>query len=303
MKIIFTLIVLFFSVELMAQKAGTLDSSFGTNGKVVTSSPDYYLQCIGTAPQSDGSIIAAGGTDTLGFFAVKYNPGGKIDSSFGINGFAAIYRAGYVSKMAVQPDDKILVAGYYAHMFGPYHIAVARFTANGSIDSTFGTNGLDVINIGNYPTAMAVQPDGKILIEGHDLINALSMRLLPDGTFDSSFGTDGVVETAFSTGYSDIYSIAIQPEGKIVVGGTTNTRLFFGRYNANGTLDESFGSSGSVSYQFATGGSGVTSLILQPDGKIVAVGNTFSYFQDTIQTLILRTMPDGHWMKALVMQD
>ena len=117
MKLTFTLIALFFYCLLNAQKAGSLDTSFGTNGIALT----YSLYPIGFDKQTDGSIITAGNIsleDSVGYFAIKYTPDGEIDTTFGLNG-RAFYpdNAGYAICMAVQPDNKVLVAGYHQEMF------------------------------------------------------------------------------------------------------------------------------------------------------------------------------------------
>ncbi|MBV9962184.1 MAG: T9SS type A sorting domain-containing protein [Parafilimonas sp.] len=293
MKIVFTLsaFLLLFTINAQSQnKAGTPDSSFGVNGKVTTSWPKYSLQCSAAAPQNDGSIIATGTTNT-GFFAIKYSANGAIDQSFGINGFTSTNKIlGEALSMAIQPDDKILVGGYYAYMFSPYYVSMARFNANGTIDSTFGNNGILFISGETRCTAIAIQPDKKILIEGDDnKQNALTMRLLPNGIIDSTFGINGVAPSFYGLGNT----IAIQKDGKIVAGGRTDIRLFFIRYNTNGHFDSSFGTAGKIFYDFATGPDIINDLALQTDGKIVAIGSTSSYWGDTINEIVLRCLPDG----------
>ncbi len=289
MKLTFTLIVLCFSLELMAQKAGTFDSSFGVDGKALTLS----LYCIGVAGQTDGSIIAAGNIwseDSVGFFAIKYTHDGAIDTSFGINGRAYYSdNAGYAIAMAVQPDNKILVAGYHQEMFEPWYVSIVRFNADGTTDSSFGNNG-NVISDPGRVYALAVQPDGKILAEGNDFEKVLTMRFLPDGTPDETFGINGKVENNFSNGGIG-YTIAVQPDSKIVIGGRTGTSPFLARYTSSGTLDQSFGSAGKVIYSLSN--ADITDLTLQVDGKIVAVGSISLMLGDTLNSIVLRSMPDG----------
>ncbi len=138
-----------------------------------------------------------------------------------VNGLATIDSIGMLLKnhvTIVQPDNKILVAGYTEEMFGPYYIKIARFNADGTIDEGFGTNGSVTVS-GYYPRAIAVQPDGKIIIVGADnKLNSLTMRLLPNGTLDMGFGTNGIVSTSFGS-TSAAHAVAIQQDGKIVVAG------------------------------------------------------------------------------------
>ncbi|MEP6467027.1 MAG: T9SS type A sorting domain-containing protein [Parafilimonas sp.] len=287
--ILCSFIFLLIGVCLTAQP-GTLDSSFGVNGKVKTSPLKYSLQCSAVAPQSDGSIIATGTINSMGFFATKYSSNGIIDSSFGINGLVSINKIGEALSMAIQPDNKILVGGYYAYMFSPYYVSIARFNANGTIDSSFGNNGNLFISGETRCTAIALQSDNKILIEGDDnKQNVLTMRLFPNGKIDSTFGINGVAPNFYGLGNT----IAIQKDGKIVIGGRTDTRLFFARYSTNGTFDSSFGTDGRIFYDFATGPDIVHDLVLQADNKIVAIASTSSYWGDTINQVVLRCMQDG----------
>jgi uncharacterized delta-60 repeat protein len=117
MKLTFTLIALLSCCLLHAQKAGTLDSSFGINGKVLAYSDSGYLDCTGIGAQTDGSIIASGGTSFIGsstndFFALKYSADGKQDTSFGVSGIAVMTGLGLAQAIKVQPDNKIVIAGY-----------------------------------------------------------------------------------------------------------------------------------------------------------------------------------------------
>ncbi|MEP6466778.1 MAG: T9SS type A sorting domain-containing protein [Parafilimonas sp.] len=296
MKLYFTICSVFFFLMLQAQqinKAGTLDKSFGVDGKVLTSSDLYPLQCTAVSLQSDGSIIATGSTIEMSFFAMKYSAEGFIDSSFGIKGIASIDGMGEAYTMAIQPDDKILVAGYYAEMFEPYNVSIARFNADGTPDLSFGQNGKVLSSLGDRATAIGLQQDGKILITGAHKGMALIMRFLENGMPDITFGTNGVVENFFGSGTCVGNTIAVQPDGKIVIGGQANQLLFFGRYNTDGNLDESFGSSGKILYDFGTGTDAISDLVLQTDGKIVAVGSSNSYYNDTANSIILRCLPDG----------
>ncbi len=299
MKLLFPLCTMLLFFNLQAQqinKAGTLDNSFGTKGTVLTSSPTSYLQSAAVAAQSDGSIIAVGNTssnDSAGFFAIKYSLDGVIDPTFGVNGLAYFENAGWALAIAIQQDNKILIAGYYAELFGPYNVSIVRFNADGIVDSTFGENGLVLSSLGDRATAVMVQPDGKILIEGGHKEKALTMRYLPDGTLDKTFGSNGIVETDFGIGGTSLgYAIAVQPDGKIVVGGQERSSPFLGRYNTDGTLDESFGSEGKAIYNMSNAAN-LNDLVLQKDGKIVAVGTIASMLNDTVNSIIFRCMPDG----------
>ncbi len=297
MKYVSALLMLFFAATVQAQnKAGTLDKTFGVDGKVLTSSETAYLICNAAAAQSDGSIITAGSVSFLdqigGFFAKRYSADGLPDSSFGNNGLAVVLGTGFGQAVAVQRDNKIIIAGYDADSFGPYYVTIARLNANGSIDSSFGTNGFIRTNVGDNSYAIAIQPDGKILIAGKDRIYMLTLRYLPDGTPDASFGNNGAVETNLGGRANAGKAISVQPDSKILVAGDRGDAILLVRYNRDGSYDEAFGNGGKVVSGFTNPYYTVNDLLLQPDGKMVVGGSTSDAFDD-VTTIIVRYQPDG----------
>src|SRR5262245_40839135 len=190
-----------------------------------------------------GGVVALGG---LLFCLALVQPilarDGDLDPGFGIGGKVVTnltrggINFGVVNTVAVQSDGKIVVGG--GGQSGPF--MVARFQANGQLDSTFGTNGIVVRQETTTPVlAIALQPDGKIVVVGGALAalsdqELLVVRYLPNGTFDSSFGNNGFVTNNFSFtngfGSSVASAVAIQPDGKIVVVGTANLSSASGRY-------------------------------------------------------------------------
>jgi uncharacterized delta-60 repeat protein len=128
-------------------------------------------------------------------------------------------------------------------------------------------------------SAVAVQADGKILAVGtagdHGQTDFLVARYTSTGALDPSFGTAGIALTKLGKNNAAATAIAIQPDGKIVVGGTSGTGFALARYNPAGTLDSGFGTSGTLNTSFGSGGAAnVAAALVQPDGKIVAVGTT-----------------------------
>lgn len=157
--------------------------------------------------------------------------------------------------------------------------------AAGVLDTTFGVGGkvnFRIAQTSDYPTGAVLQPDGKIVIIGSSVPSGQSnglrdfaiARLNPDGTLDNTFGSVGTITTAFGFQQEDIPgSVFIQPDGKIVVGGRSETVFALARYNPNGTLDKTFGVGGKVTTDFPeslTEGIGV--LLPQADGKFIAIG-------------------------------
>lgn len=275
---------------------GTLDSSFGTAGLVMTelnfggsqSADNPYAAVL----QPDGKIVVTGYTINGAVFGpadiavVRYNTNGSLDSSFGTGGIT-FFDVGTNSDdfpygLALQSDGKIIVSG----STGPFTAVdffVARFTTAGTLDTTFGTSGRTITDLGSgwdYPTALVIQSDDKIIIGGQtengvDTDFAL-VRYLANGNIDPGFGTAGKVISDLNPGLQDyLNAVVLQSDGKIIAGGQTDTSGFkLVRYLSNGAIDTSFAVSGQAT--FAIAGVGVSAdikgLAIQSDGKILMVG-------------------------------
>ena len=308
---------------------GSLDSSFGFGGVVVdqlkSSSPagstPYAL-----AVQPDGKIVAGGfASDASGrreLAIARFNTDGSLDSTFNGTG-TVIQQVGAggtpqsnLDALALQPDGKILAGGWATDGSNNSVFMVARLNWDGSFDASFGPGGVRMYDIDestpydSAAQALAVQPDGKILAAGSATMNNkddccfLVARLNPDGTLDSSFGSGGRLIAqmgAGSTPFSEGLALALQPDGKVVVGGrgsdsAGNDGFLVARLNTDGSLDSSFGSGGDVRTQLAQGGSPPTSrvraLALLPNGKILAAGGaTDSNGKDAV--LVARLNSNG----------
>ena len=220
--------------------------------------------------------------------ALVFSQAGSLDLSFSGNGkqralVGNILGNGYC--MAIQLDQKILVGGEYeqdAQFGGGYSMGVIRFLTDGSIDKNFGNTGRVTFIFGGAQAdaaAMALQPDGKILLTGTYSYNSTSSiiltRLDSTGLVDNTFNNGGSV---FLPNYQGL-CIALQPDGKIIVGGNYVVpgspihKIDFGivRFNNDGTLDNTFGTNGQV-FTDVGGVDRVSGTLLQPDGKIVVTG-------------------------------
>ncbi len=261
---------------------GSLDTSFGVGGKVVTDLNGYYESAMALVLQPDGKLVALGGPG--GFLLARYNSDGTLDSSFGAGGRANV-SGGLGMGLALQPDGRIVAAGQGS----TGNFVLVRLNVNGALDATFGTGGTVSTDFGGTEGAFAVvvQPDGKIVAGGGADVLAYSSGLTSDfllarynsdGSLDNSFGTGGRVTTDFNFFSIDrVYTLAVQADGRILAGGSAaNSRgsqlggFALARYNGNGTLDGSFGSFGKVKTNVSA--SGILGITLQPDGKVVAVG-------------------------------
>ncbi len=280
--------------------AGTLDSSFGTGGTVITPI-GVSAHATSVVLQFDGKIVAAGYATPdmyqLNLVLARYNLDGTLDSAFGSAGIAAVVglesAASYPSAaVTLQPDGKIVAAGV-SHKGTPAtaYCTLARFNSGGAIDATFGVDGIVTTQIANAPPdtacdAVALQPDGKIVAAAAATVDFGKLgviRFNADGTRDPSFGTGGeaVVSTKYAAAYAS--AIVVQPDGKIIVGGGSGAfggtpgSPFIGefqlvRFDAAGVLDTAFGQGGTVHGTVSNNPSPqLGAVVLQPDGKIVVV--------------------------------
>ena len=225
---------------------GTLDNTFGTNGKLTTSIGTLDDYAFSVAIQANGKIVVAGQSNSGvndDFAIVRYNSDGTLDNSFSIDGkltldFNMFDDAAF--SLAIQPDDKIIVSGA-SDSGTSIDFALARYSIDGSLDNSFSTDGkltTDIIMVDEIATSMTLQPDGKIVAAGsssdgvnHDFALA---RYNMDGALDIGFSTDGKLTTSIGVVDNYAFSVALQPDGKIVVAGWSfnggNTDFALARY-------------------------------------------------------------------------
>ncbi len=268
---------------------GDLDPTFGAGGIVTTditgSNDDDSATAV--AIQADGKIVVAGYAEsgaTNDFALARYNTDGTLDTLFGAGGFITTdfwSDDDGASAVAIQADGKIVAAGWTYNGLS-YAFAVARYNTNGTLDVSFGGDGRatdDFAIDDDSASAVAIQADGKIVVAGSAFTGATYdfalARYNTNGTLDTSFGPGGHVTTDFAGEDDYVYGIAIQADGKIVAVGLGGTGLFdfvLARYNANGTLDPSFGTGGLVTEDFAPGFGRAHAVAIQGDGRIVVAG-------------------------------
>jgi uncharacterized delta-60 repeat protein len=261
---------------------GSLDTSFG-GGTVETEFLfDYdrdFAMAHGVGIQSGGKIVAAGSASGIAsdIALVRYSAGGGIDSSFGVEGrFIGEYESDGAFDMAIQPDGKIVVVGQSDPDGLGNDFMVARFSAGGAPDTSFAGDGKARTNIGGQfdsARAVALQPDGKIVVVGASNDRPALARYGADGSLDSGFGSGGqIVDDADG----EAADVAVQPDGKIVVVGTAwgvGGRFALARRNADGSLDAGFSGDGRTITTFGADDAGLA-VALQSDGKILAAGGS-----------------------------
>lgn len=288
---------------------GSLDVSFGSGGIVVT---DFDTGsgniASGAALQSDGKIVLVGVTDfnvNQGrFTVVRYNTDGMLDSSFGSGGKVVhnIETNAYdgASKVAIQPDGKIVVVGHFIISGSIQRELLVRYNTDGSLDGSFGTGGIVRTSIGsgdiggNRGLAITLQSDGKIITTGttrdvgsSTFWDAYIIRYNSNGSLDNSFNGNGRKTIVLSNGSDSFNAVAVQTDGKIVAAGFSGVQtpgFALVRLNSDGSLDNTFDTDGIA----VTGLNGeLNGLVISPSGKLVVAGSSAADFA------VARHNPDG----------
>jgi uncharacterized delta-60 repeat protein len=253
---------------------GSPDNSFNSNGKQVTdfgSSSDDYINAI--TIQSDGKLVATGYTNDgvhTYLAASRYNANGTPDNSFDGDGLLTTHITQGNTRFTsttLQADGKLLTAGYTWNGTN-YDFVVTRNNTNGTPDNSFDGDGVAITDFGStrdIARGLVVQGDGKILLAGSAGDSIGIVRYNADGTLDNTFNGSGKLITAVGS-VDSASSIALEPDGKIVVGGNSLLRL-----NSNGTPDVTFNGTGIVTPSF-----GFNALVIQNDGKIIIAGGGVS---------------------------
>jgi uncharacterized delta-60 repeat protein len=246
---------------------GSLDTSFDGDGRVTTDFNGNDDEASALALQPDGKIIVAGQIwdgNSSDFALARYNPDGSLDASFSGDGKVITDFAGgrdWAAALVVQPDGKIVASGW-AWTVSYCDFAVARYDPDGSLDTSFDSDGkvtTDFVGREDCSYALALQPDGKLVVAGYawngNNEDFALARYNSDGSLDASFDGDGLLTTSFSGSYDAAYALALQPDGKLVAAGITsiigNGDFALARYNPDGSLDTSFGGDGRVTTDFA----------------------------------------------------
>ncbi|HLG03023.1 MAG TPA: T9SS type A sorting domain-containing protein [Bacteroidia bacterium] len=233
---------------------GSLDTTFGSGGKIITPIGSGHDFGYSLAIQSDGKIVISGSSvigPNTDFAMVRYESTGTLDTTFGSGGIVTTAVSPTFDgsqSVFIQPDGKIVAAGISGN--GTWnHFALVRYDINGGLDSTFGVGGkvITVISAMNdYCRSVSIQSDGKIVAAGYTLNGSgydfAVVRYNSDGSLDSAFGSGGLVTTALGSSSYVYLSVTIQPDGKIVVAGQgnngSNHDFAVVRYLGNGTASE-----------------------------------------------------------------
>jgi uncharacterized delta-60 repeat protein len=279
-----------FCVVRLRSANGTLDPTFGSGGKRVVDLGSDDESVYGAALQPDGKIVLAGDS-RLQPAVVRLKANGALDTTFDGDGkklfsWGAI---GRVTAVVVAPNGKILLGGFSGPEGG--NIQVARMTAKGALDTTFGAGGIATVDFGatEFGAAIARQADGRILVAGQSSAGgAVIARLRATGVLDTDFGGDGRVTLP---GGGSLSAVLVQPDRNIVVAGNASgsAMMTVTRLKPDGSLDAAFGSAGTTTVAFGSLANPLGGAARQPDGKIVVAG----YTQDGEDVAVARLNTNG----------
>lgn len=281
---------------------GTLDTTFGTGGKVITDLSNQWGsvdEARAVVLQPDGKIVVGGTAAEVEFGLARYLPNGQLDPSFGNAGKINQHMVGRANLrgLAIQADGSIVAVGesgpccYWETFINPEQLAAARFTSSGALDTSFGDGGILYENPGAVGppfmavgTSVAILPGGKVLIGGAvsgpisgDLVVT---RRNPDGTPDMTFGTNGI--TVVEAGENDRRAaMTVQSDGRIVIAGADvapggpASDFESARLNPDGSLDTTYGNGGTLRTDFTGGSDQAVAVAIQPtNGRILLAGST-----------------------------
>lgn len=296
--------ILLFSTFSMFSQGGSLDTSFGTGGKVVTSINSGADIAYATVLQSDGKILVSGTTNSSisgkDFFCIRYNTNGTLDTSFGTNGIATFDLQGgsddVAYAMSLLSDGNIILAGF-SDDGSNKNAAIIRITTSGTLDTTFGTSGKV------YTEFISGRADEIKVIKVHALTGNLIVggtssatstnsqgviaRYTSNGVLDTNFNTTGIVTLPNASGngtyYHIIEDLAVKSNGKISAIGWINQQGLswsanhYGcRLNSNGTLDTTFSTDGVIVTNGGFNGDDKSfSLILNSDDSFLFAGGGY----------------------------
>jgi uncharacterized delta-60 repeat protein len=232
---------------------GSLDNTFGSGGIVITDLLGDIDRASSLVITADGKLVVAGGTFNPGGFSdfalARYNSNGSLDATFGSGGVVITDFFGgfdFCSCISLQPDGKLVAGGdAISNTLGAI-LGIARYNSDGSLDPTFGVGGKsnDITRVS--ARGAAVLPNGKIIVGGLGFsaitgsdFDFSAVRYNSDGSLDNTFGSGGVSSAGFTGNVAQVNTIALQPDGKLIVGGSlispqTSFDFTLARFNGDG---------------------------------------------------------------------
>jgi uncharacterized delta-60 repeat protein len=255
---------------------GTLDSSFGTGGRVFTQFPVQTALAEAGVLQPDGRIVAVGSVNGSTIAAARYNVDGSLDATFGTAGLLMLPLAQpFIARdVALQPDGKLVIAGRY----GAGDFGLVRLLTSGVPDPSFDGDGLATANFGGTESgySVVVLPDGRIILGGTHNADFGLVRFLPGGSADLTFGTGGLATGSNGGPVIADEVIRLPNDNLLIAGSATDTGaardFLLARFLPGGALDTSFGTAGFLRTDFSTSQDGCFAVALAAPDRILTAG-------------------------------
>lgn len=284
---------------------GSLDTTFGNGGRVTTTF-SHFTVAHSVAIDGSGRIVVVGAisnpSTNFGLAMARYNPDGTLDTTFAQNGKLVGTGTGYWGyEVGFDASGRIIVAGATSLVpppptaIGPdsgRDFLLARYNDDGTIDSTFGSGGIAILDFGygeDQATDFHVQSDGKIIVTGYarsaSARDFALARFNSDGSLDTTFASGGKVQTDFGSDDGGL-SLAVQVDGKLVVSGWSGTNFAVARYDSNGTPDPTFSIDGRATADFGAS-EYANDLVIDAVGRTTLAGFSDGNFA------LVRYLSDG----------
>ena len=278
-KLNFFVLLLLNCFALKGQLPGSLDSTFGVSGKVVTNITGIDDRIQSILIQADGKIVAGGATK-LGtkydFCLVRYNDNGNLDNAFGVNG-VAITDVGndddIIRNIKLQPDGKIITAGE-TYNGTDYDFVLARYDSLGLLDSTFGVNGIQITNTFNgddYTGTIVLDASGRIYLYGQNTSEGIVARYTSNGILDTAFSNAGIAYINLTGGHFSS-AMAVQTEKEFVCTGRFLNDFMLFRLDTTGIIDTLFGNNGFAITNIGSSLEQINSICILNDSAIIVGG-------------------------------
>lgn len=312
-----SLFFILLNIHCQAQVDGILDTTFGVGGKLYfnignINAGNTWSYATAVKTQQNGKFVICGGksgTPKNLYFLMRFNNNGDRDSTFGAYGIVDVAHNGkhlQAHDVEIQSDGKYLVLGLISDSIQSA-IFITRHNINGTLDSTFGVNGMvQTVMSGNQDVAyhLKLQTDSKIVICGYTQTTSSSANLIvirynTDGTLDTTFDTDGIMELNYPAGLGEYGSdLVIQNDGKILVSGyywagPYNSDILLVRLNTNGSLDLSFDTDGIVQTAVSASVDGGYSIKLLANGNFMVVGESTGGTTSTRYFTLVKYLQNG----------
>ncbi len=289
---------------------GDLDRGFGDGGVATTAVGGVPNTAYALVVRPDGTILVAGTTgadidpNDLDVALVRYTSAGVLDPSFGTGGIVRTFGPfeDTAHALALAPDGTLVAVGATTDgTTADQQFALYRYRADGALDAAFGTGGRVATTVSpgdDHAEAVAVQPDGRIVVAGatEGRGDFAVARYEADGDLDPTFGRGGTVATDVAGGSDVAYAVLVEPDGAILVAGTAQlgsggaNAFALVRYYADGELDAGFGDGGIVVTSFGPFDE-ARALLRDPDGRLVVAGSSFT--GESFEFALARYTPDG----------